>query len=115
MRLSGSYYLPSQTTEVQVLPAIRFLPIYSRRHIIGLSVGPFFRYESGYKVFSGRYGGNGPATVNLRNDSGTSTFTAGIQGTVDYQFAISDRLLFGPWLRLSSDYAYAGIQAGYRF
>ncbi|WP_288429639.1 hypothetical protein [uncultured Spirosoma sp.] len=115
MRLSGSYYLPSQTTEVQVLPAVRFLPLYSRRHIIGLSVGPLLCYKSGYTVSSGRYGGNGPATVNLRNDSEASTFSASIQGTVDYQFAISDRLLFGPWLRLSSDYAYAGIQAGYRF
>ncbi len=115
MRLSGSYYLPSQTTEMQVLPAVRFLPLYSRRHIIGLSLGPLFRYESGYTVSSGQYGGNGPATVNLRNDSATSTFAASMQGTVDYQFAISDRLLFGPWLRLSPEYAYAGIHAGYRF
>jgi hypothetical protein len=115
MRLSKGY-LPGQTTEVQVLPAVRFLPLYSRRHIVGLSVGPLLRYQSGYKVFSGRPGVNGsPTTVNLRNDSGARTFSASIQGTVDYQFAISDRLLFGPWLRLSSDYAYAGIQAGYRF
>ncbi|QJD77987.1 hypothetical protein [Spirosoma rhododendri] len=114
MRLSKGY-LPGQTTEVQLLPAVRFLPLYSRRHIIGLSTGPLLRYESGYRIFSGRSGANGPTTVNLRNDSGARTFSAGIQGTVDYQFAISDRLLVGPWLRLSSDYAYAGIQAGYRF
>ncbi len=104
----------SQTTQIQFLPAVRFLPLYSRRHIVGLLVGPLFRYESGYTV-SSRSFINGQSTVNLRNDSGISTFSASIQGTVDYQFAISDRLLFGPWLRLSSDYAYAGIQAGYRF
>jgi hypothetical protein len=114
MRLSGRL-LPGQTTQVQLLPAVRFLPLYSRRHIIGLSVGPLLGYESGYKVFSGRTGVNGPTTVNLRNDSEASTISIRVQGTVDYQFAISDRLLFGPWIRLSSDYAYAGIQAGYRF
>lgn len=114
MRPSGSYLL-GQTTQIQLLPAIRFLPLYSRRHIIGLSAGPLLGYDSGFSVFSGRNGVNGPTTVNLRNDSGVNTFSASVQGTVDYQFAISDRLLFGPWLRLSSDYAYAGVQAGYRF
>lgn len=105
----------SQTMQVQFLPTVRLLPLYSRRHIVGISVGPLLGYESGYEVSSGNIGVNGPTTVNLRNDSEVHRFSAGMQGTVDYQFAISDRLLFGPWLRLSSDYVYAGIQAGYRF
>ncbi len=108
--------LPNEYTQVQVLPAIRFVPLYSRRHTIGLSAGPLLSYQTGFEVSSGGKNADGSiAVVNLRTGSQLDRLSIGGHASIDYQFAISDRLLIGPWLRIATKSAYTGIQAGYRF
>ena len=97
--------------EVQLVTAARFLPLYSRRHTVGISAGPLLAYQTGVQVNSGQSGG----VVSLTDQSAVNRIDLQWQGMVDYQFAVSDRLITGPWLRLSTDYVYAGVQVGYRF
>ncbi len=109
-------FLPKEYTQVQVLPAIRFVPLYSRRHTIGLSAGPLLSYQTGFEIISGGKNADGSiAVVNLRTGSQLDRLSIGGHASIDYQFAISDRLLIGPWLRIATKSAYTGIQAGYRF
>lgn len=111
-------FLPKQFAQVQLITGLRVLPIYSRRHTIGLSVGPMLVYKTGFRVSSGSYNvvnGRPFGTVDFGETSRANQLTVDVQGTVDYQFAATDRLIVGPWLRLTPDYAYLGVQAGYRF
>ncbi|GAB3572902.1 hypothetical protein GCM10027578_33220 [Spirosoma luteolum] len=110
LRRSGGS-LPSQSMDVQLVTAARFLPLYSRRHTVGISAGPLLAYQTGVQVNSGQSGG----VVSLTDQSAVNRIDLQWQGMVDYQFAVSDRLITGPWLRLSTDYVYAGVQVGYRF
>ena len=47
--------------------------------------------------------------------SRANQLTVEVQGTVDYHFAATDRIIVGPWLRATPDYGYFGLQVGYRF
>lgn len=111
-------FLPNQFTQVQLVTGLRVLPLYSRRHTIGLSLGPMLTYESGFNVSSGGsrlVNGQYVNSVNFSQNSRTNRLAADVQATLDYHFAATDRLIVGPWLRATSDYAYFGVQAGYRF
>lgn len=111
-------FLPKQYTQVQLVTGLRVLPLYSRRHTIGLSVGPMLVYRTGFRVYSGGssiVNGKPFQTVNFGEISRANQLTVDVQGTIDYHFAATDRLIVGPWLRATPDYGYLGVQAGYRF
>ena len=121
MRVYETYdngFLPNQFTQVQWVTGLRVLPLYSRRHTIGLSLGPMLVYKTGFRVNSGSTQiGNGQSfrTVDFGATSRANQLTVELQGTVDYHFAATDRIIVGPWLRATPDYAYFGLQVGYRF
>lgn len=111
-------FLPNQFTQVQLVTGLRVLPLYSRRHTIGLSLGPMLVYKTGFRVNSGSsqtVNGQSFRTVNFGATSRANQLTVDVQGTVDYHFAATDRIIIGPWLRVTGDYAYYGMQVGYRF
>ena len=115
---SESGFLPKQFTQTQLITGVRFLPLYSRRHTIGLSAGPTLTYRSGFQINSGGsqlINGKPLRTVNLSGQSWLNEFRVSAQATVDYNVAATDRIVLGPWLRATPDNAYFGIQAGYRF
>ena len=114
-------FLPKHRNAFQLVTGLRVLPLYSQRHTIGLSAGPTLTYETGISAYSG-----GTRTVqdsrytyqyvNWRSDSRREGFSLSWMAMVDYQFAITNRIIAGPWLRVNGlDYATAGVQAGYRF
>lgn len=113
-------FIPKHFNSFQAVAGLRVLPLYSRRHTIGLSAGPTLTYETGLSAYSAgtrtlpsgyRYN-----SINWRADSRRERLALSWQATADYHFALTDRLIAGPWLRiLGLDYASAGIQAGYRF
>lgn len=114
-------FIPKHFSQFQVVAGLRVLPLYSRRHTIGLSAGPTLTYETGLSAYSGgrrtlqdsRYTYN---YISWRADSQREQLTLSWQATADYHFALTDRIIAGPWLRiLGLDYASAGIQVGYRF
>ena len=110
--------LPNQYSRVQLVSGLRVLPLYSRRHTIGLSAGPTLTYKSGFRTFSGGgriVDGQLLQTVNINADSRMNRLQVGIQAMLDYNFAATDRIIVGPWLRATPDYGSFGIQAGYRF
>lgn len=114
-----SGYLTNHYNAYQFITGVRFLPLYSRRHTIGLSAGPTLTYETGIQTALG--GGrtiNGVTykTVNWRSYSHQNRVSINFQVTLDYHFAATDRLILGPWLRINGrDYSSFGVQAGYRF
>lgn len=117
-------FLPKLSTTFMLTAGVRLLPLYSRRHTIGLTTGPLLQYETGVSVSSGgtrNVNGQPLKTINLRADSDRTGLTVGWHSSLDYQFAVTDRLLVGPWLRVFGqdfivpDYASAGLQIGYRF
>lgn len=113
-----SGFLPNQFTQVQLVTGLRVLPLYSRRHTIGLSLGPMLVYKTGFRVNSGSTQiGNGKMfrTVSFGETSRANQLTVEVQGTVDYHFAATERIIVGPWLRVTPDYGYYGMQIGYRF
>ena len=113
------------TNEFRLLTGIRWLPLYSRRHTIGLTTGPLLQYTDRLGASSGAQNiadGQVVRYINLHRDASVHQFSAGWHTSVDYQFALTDRLITGPWLRVlsqsilfSPDYAQFGVQAGYRF
>ena len=114
----NSGFLPKQFTQAQLVTGFRVLPLYSRRHTIGLSVGPVLTYTSGFRPYSGgsqTINGQLFQTVDITSASAMRKLSATVQGTFDYNFAATDRVILGPWLRVMPDNAYFGIQAGYRF
>ena len=127
MRVSSDYetgFLPQVSTTFMLTAGIRVLPLYSRRHLIGLTTGPLLQYKTGVSVSSGAtrtQNGQLIQTVQFGPSSDQARLSAGWHSSVDYQFAVTDRLLVGPWLRVFGqsfiipDYASAGIQMGYRF
>ena len=127
MRLFEDYdtgFLPKVSTTFTLTAGIRLLPLYSRRHTIGLTTGPMLQYETGVGVSGGAVSypnGQELKTITLRADSDRTGLTVGWHSSLDYQFAVTDRLIVGPWLRVFGqtfiipDYASAGIQTGYRF
>ncbi len=121
MRVFDTYetgFLPKQFTQTQLITGLRFLPLYSRRHTIGLSVGPTLTYRSGFQVYSGGsqvVNGQTLRTVNLSGQSWLNEFRVSAHVTADYNVAATDRIIVGPWLRATPDNAYFGVQAGYRF
>lgn len=127
MRLFDDYEtvsLPGVSTTFMLTPGVRALLLYSRRHTIGLTTGPLLQYRTGVGVSSGatRYtNGQEINTITLRADSDRTGLTAGWHSSLDYQFAVTDRLVIGPWLRVFGqsfiipDYASAGVSTGYRF
>ena len=104
---------------------VRLLPLYSRRHTVGITTGPALTHQVGV----GLNRSSKPLNVNgqlvnvtdLRNSSRYRGWDLGWQSSIDYQFAVTDRMLVGPWLRLFGedfiipDLASAGLQIGYRF
>jgi len=121
MRVNETFdsgFLPNQFTQTQLITGLRFLPLYSRRHTIGVSAGPMLTYQSGFRVNSGgtqTINGKPVRTVNFSDQSRLNEFRLSAQATVDYNVAATDRIVLGPWLRATPDGAYFGIQAGYRF
>ncbi|WP_077923015.1 hypothetical protein [Spirosoma sp. 209] len=121
MRINETYvngFLPKQYTQVQLVTGFRVLPLYSRRHTIGLTAGPLFIYETGFRTNSGgtrTMNGQLVQTVDFSASSRAQGLSVAVQGTIDYNFAATDRLILGPWLRATPDYGYLGVQAGYRF
>ncbi len=112
-------FLPKHYNSYQLVTGVRFLPLYSRRHTIGLSAGPTLTYESGIRSSSGgsrTINGVTYRTVNWRDYSRQEGVSINFQVMLDYHFAATDRLILGPWLRVNGlDYGSFGIQAGYRF
>lgn len=108
--------------QFSLLTGVRLLPLYSRRHTIGFMAGPLLTYRDELQASpNGPFSTNGQYYLNLNGDMATGKLTTGWHSSLDYQFALTDRLIAGPWLRvlgqsfLTPDYANIGIQAGYRF
>ena len=116
-------FLPSIKTAYSLMTGVRFLPLYSRLHTVGITTGPTLTYEQLTGASSGRrslQNGQVISAINLRDDSSRERVFVGWQTLLDYNVAITDRLIAGPWLRLFGesvipDHASVGIQAGYRF
>lgn len=112
----------SATNTISLLAGARVLPLYSRHHRIGLTLGAQLSYAGG-SVSSGSSARtvtiNGQTTVirpvNLTANSRKDVFQIGPQGSIDYQFLPTDRLTIGPWLRATPDFGSYGLQLGYRF
>lgn len=114
------YGLPKHYDAFQLVTGLRVLPVYSRRHIIGITAGPTLTRETGVSAYSGggnpKPGGGYYNYVNWRADSRLERVAVNWMSMIDYQFAATDRTVVGLWLRLNGiDYATLGIQAGYRF
>jgi hypothetical protein len=118
-----TYGVARSSNTVSLRAGIRFLPLYSRRHTIGLTTGPLLAYHDELYAMGGGRTINGQYVryLNLRANAADRGLKTGWHSSVDYQFALTDRLLVGPWLRVLGqsfiipDYATFGIQAGYRF
>lgn len=122
----SSSSLPRLYSSFMLTTGIRLLPLYSPRHTIGLTTGPTITHRVGVGLSSGyldprNVNGQLVNVTDLRNGSRYRGWDLGWQSQVDYQFAATDRLLIGPWLRVLGqdfivpDYASAGLQIGYRF
>ncbi|XWW47308.1 hypothetical protein JYG30_07655 [Fibrella sp. USSR17] len=112
----------SATNTVSLLAGVRVLPVYSRQHRIGLTVGAQLSYVGGGVSSGGSYRTvtvNGQTMVirpvNLTASSRQNGFEAAPMASLDYQFLPTDRLAIGPWLRATPDFGSFGLQAGYRF
>lgn len=112
----------SATNTISLLAGGRVLPLYSRQHRLGLTVGGQLSYVGGSVSSGGSYRTvtvNGQTTVirpvNLTTGSHKDGFSVAPQASIDYQFLPTDRLAIGPWLRATPDFGSYGLQAGYRF
>jgi|GEM_PF-2849457 len=116
-------FLPQATDAVQLSAMLRVLPLYTRRHTLAVSGGPVAMYVSGFDVTAGSQrtlpGGQTVSLVYLRPETYRREFGVGVQAQLDYQFALTDRLPVGLWLRVMTSqpmqYAALGVQGGYRF
>lgn len=116
-------YRGNATNQFALLAGVRFLPLYSRRHTIGLTTGPMLTYTDGLQNSYSRQTVNGQPLnyLYLTQNSSVNDLSLGWHSSIDYNFAVTDRLIVGPWFRvignnlLSADYGNFGIQAGYRF
>lgn len=108
-------------TDFQFSALLRTLPLYTRRHQIGLSFGlnviaasaGLTTYESIY--YSNVPGQNQPLPAARLVERPAKTYVGG-QWQFDYQYAITDHIPMGVWLRNNAaGFANFGIQAGYRF
>lgn len=106
-----------------LLAGVRVLPLYSHRHTIGLTIGPLLTYADELQAGAGLQVINGQEVryLNVNRNSAVRELNTGWHSSIDYNFALTDRLIAGSWLRLLGqtliipDYANFGIQAGYRF
>lgn len=113
----------ASTNQFALLTGVRILPLYSRRHTIGITTGPMLTYTDELRSSFGQQTINGQSAYYLypTQNSAAKELRTGWHSSIDYNFAATDRLIVGPWLRLLGqsfiipDYATAGIQAGYRF
>ncbi|MGA0559439.1 hypothetical protein ACO2Q8_22465 [Larkinella sp. VNQ87] len=119
-----SGFLPEIKTGFQVAAQGRFLPLYTRRHQLGLAVGPVYTMTSGISPAygSGTYTSDGQVigkTITVRPDSRRKNQSLGSQLQVDYQFMPTDRIPVGVWFRHQQNraltYVAMGFQMGYRF
>lgn len=109
----------NHSNSYQLMTGLRVLPLYSRRHTLGITAGPTLTYQTGIRnAFGGSRFLNGVTyySTGFRDDSRQRSLLVNWQATLDYNFAPTDRLLVGPWFRLNGlDYGSFGFQAGYRF
>lgn len=120
---SNDDYRAGFTNQFALLTGVRFLPLYSRRHTIGITTGPMLTYSDKLRAGFSQQTINGQPinSLTLTQQPAGNELQAGWHSSIDYNFALTDRLLVGPWLRVLGqsfiipDYANAGIQAGYRF
>ncbi|QDK83385.1 hypothetical protein EXU85_34185 [Spirosoma sp. KCTC 42546] len=118
-----SNYTPL-TNQYMLLAGVRLLPLYSRRHTIGLTTGPLLMYTNELRAgTSTTQSANGQVIryLDLNQHAAINQLSMGWHSSFDYHLALTDRLIAGPWLRmigdsfLVPDYVNFGIQAGYRF
>ena len=109
------------STDFQFSLLARILALYTRRHQIGLSFGVnviaasarLSSYESTY--YPDGPGQSKPILVAVVSGQPAKTYVGG-QFQFDYQYAVTDHIPMGIWLRNSANgYANFGIQTGYRF
>ncbi|MBO0932831.1 hypothetical protein [Fibrella aquatilis] len=108
-------------TDFQFSALLRTLPLYTRRHQIGLSFGinviaaQAGLFSNGSSFYPAGPGTQQPISVAYLSERPAKTYVGG-QWQFDYQFAATDRVPVGIWLRnTASGFANLGIQAGYRF
>ncbi|GAB3757536.1 hypothetical protein [Spirosoma pomorum] len=118
-----TYGAVRSSNAIRILAGVRFLPLYSRRHTIGLTTGPLLAYQDDFYAMGGGQTINGQYVryLDLRADATDRGLKTGWHSSIDYQLSLTDRLIAGPWLRVLGqsfiipDYATFGVQAGYRF
>ncbi|RRA98874.1 hypothetical protein [Larkinella rosea] len=118
-----SQFLPQAQVGYQLSTLIRGLPLYTRRHHLGLSAGRVFTFVSGFKPSYGSgYNRNGQLylqTINVTSNNRFEKQGRGVQFQVDYEFLPTDHLAAGTWFRFQKSevlrYAAMGFQIGYRF
>jgi hypothetical protein len=94
----------------------RFLPIYTRRHQVGLSLGMQGAWQAPRLIGSfGQASTTSGQPVYRYVDAQPARFKLDGQWQFDYQIAITDRLPIGLWLRQGGYGAFYGFQFGYRF
>ena len=109
--------------QLALLTGVRFLLLYSRRHTIGVTTGPMLTYADELKGSFNQQTVSGQTVsyLNLTQRSAVNELRVGWHSNVDYNLALTDRLIAGPWLRVFSQSSIVpnagafGIQAGYRF
>ncbi len=117
-------FLPQAFTAFQFSALARFLPIYTRRHHLALSIGGVYTTVSGINPNGGRgtYTADGKLiqqsiTLTPESHERQKSFGSVFQG--DYQFLPVDRIPVGLWFRVQQsralEYAAIGFQTGYRF
>lgn len=128
---------PLYTTNVQNLPNIgiqnsiavfselKILPLYNKKHRIGISAGiNFMKYEGieGNTGLSTLQDGSIIYPVYLQYSVVPKKSSLGYQATADYNYLLTKRIAIGAWLRTNVNYktsygtyASLGIKTGYLF
>ena len=107
-----------QLNALTLYSEVKMLPLYSRRHRLGVAAG--LNYMSSRQAnVSVSVSPSGSAML-VRPGNWEERNSLGWQATLDYQLEATSRLPVGTWLRLADNWAYDtfasfGISAGYRF
>jgi hypothetical protein len=110
----STYLTPTNGIVLAVMG--RVLPIYTRRHQVGLSLGLQGAWQAPRLSGSFSQGGTSSGQPVYRYvDAQPARFKLDGQWQFDYQIAVTDRLPLGVWLRQGGYGAFYGIQCGYRF